>query len=155
MARAERWNAPKNNKRGTAMVEAAIVFPLTIAAIMAMIYMMINIYCLTALKSHIHVTLRAEAGERTALTESLIEDGRGRDRYRRAMESRRLSVESRENILRPYISAEREIVYKANSIVNGTARRKSAGRVYLIDEVKNLRNIGALTGLFGSENDGG
>jgi hypothetical protein len=116
---------------------------------MAVIYIMINLYVITALQSHMHVALRAVAGGMTGLTVSGVEDGQERDKYRRAAESRAPSIESHKDVLRPYISAEFESVYKANSIVSKAARRKSAGRVYIIDEVKNIRAAGILMDMSG------
>jgi hypothetical protein len=136
------------------MVEAAIVFPLAIAAVMAVIYIMTGLYSIAALQAHVHVALRAEAGERSALTESRLTDGQARDRYRRAAESRALSIGFHKAVLRPYVFAEEEGVYAANSMVSGTVARKSSGRVYLIDEAKAVRDASLLKGLFG-DGDGG
>jgi hypothetical protein len=130
------------NKRGTAMVEAAIVFPLVIASVMAVIYLLINLYSFTALRSALHVALRAEAGADTGLTEASIVDGRVYDRYRLAAERRGISFErERKNLINPYVSAEEFKTYTGNGMIEGGVTREHYGRWYILDEVSVIRNL--------------
>jgi hypothetical protein len=133
-----RWS----DKRGTAMVEAAIVFPLAIAAVMATVYLMINLYSFTALRSHLHIALRAEADAETGLTEAIVTDGRVYDRYRLAAERRGISSERRRSgLINPYAVAEDVKSYKGNAMIKGGVTRTHFGRYYILDEVSVLRNL--------------
>ena len=51
------------NKKGNAMVESAMIFPLVILTVVALIYIMIYFYGQLSDKVDMHVTLRAESGE--------------------------------------------------------------------------------------------
>jgi hypothetical protein len=132
----------RGNKRGTTMVEAAIVFPLVIASVMAVIYLMINLYSFTALRSALHVALRAEVNADTGLTEAGIIDGRVYDRYRRAAERRSISfTRERRNLINPYIAAEEIKTYAGNGMIDGGVSRSHFGRYYILDEVSAVRNL--------------
>ncbi|MDR3294807.1 MAG: hypothetical protein LBT26_03110 [Clostridiales Family XIII bacterium] len=131
----------KNSKRGTAMVEAAIIFPLMIAAVMAVIYLMVNLYSLTALQASLHTTLRAQAGAHTGLTENTYADGRVRDRYRQAAERRGPQTEEHKAVLSPYLSVETSKTYSANALAARAVQRRSFGRYYVLDEVKSVQNV--------------
>ncbi|MDR2770492.1 MAG: hypothetical protein LBB57_00480 [Clostridiales Family XIII bacterium] len=129
------------NKRGTTLVEAAIVFPLVIASVMAVIYLMINLYSFTALRASLHVALRAEADAETGLTEALLADGRVYDRYRLAAERRGIFAERRRKGLNSYVSAEESKQYRGNAMITEGVTRKHFGRVYILDEVSVVRNL--------------
>ncbi|MDR1573974.1 MAG: hypothetical protein LBS24_06655, partial [Clostridiales Family XIII bacterium] len=132
----------RGNKRGTAMVEAAVVFPLTLAAVMAVIYLMINLYSFTALRSFLHVSLRAAADAETGLTEAVIEDGRVYDRYRAAAERRGISVEHRRSgLINPYVAATESKSYEGNAMIRAGVTRTHFGRCYILDEVSLLRKL--------------
>jgi hypothetical protein len=133
----------KNSKRGAAMVEAAIVLPLVIAAVMAVIYILINLYSFTALRASLHIQLRAEASETTGLTEIELDDGRVHDKYRRAAERRGVSVEAHK-ALRPYVSAELAKTFSGNALVSVDVSRRAYGRYYVTDEIRNVRIAGFL-----------
>jgi hypothetical protein len=129
------------------MVEAAIVFPLTIAAVMAVIYLMINLYSQTALQSSLHVELRGEAGDRTGLTERSLTDGSTRDKYRAAAESRSTEVKENGKIIHPYIYAEDEKYYRGNAMVAQGVTRGTYGRYYLVNEAEFIRNLAMVKNL--------
>jgi hypothetical protein len=123
------------------MVEAAIVFPLVIASVMALIYIMINLYCFTAVQSALHIELRGESGRNTGLTEIELTDGYARDRYRAAAERRSFSIDERKKVIRPYIEAESTDTYEGNAMSGPGVERTVYGRYYLIDEGKLIRNL--------------
>lgn len=52
----------KGKKKGAAMVEAAMVFPLVILAVLALISILIFFYQVTEARVRMHVALRAESG---------------------------------------------------------------------------------------------
>jgi hypothetical protein len=137
-----RGRVRQGGKRGTAMVEAAVVFPLTIAAVMAVVYLMINLYSFTALRSALHVALRAEVNAETNLTEASIADGRVYDRYRLAAERRGISfTRDRKSLLTPYAAAEEFKSYTGNGMIEGGVTRRHFGRYYILDEVDAIRNV--------------
>ena len=139
------------SKRGTAMVEAAIVFPLVIASVMAVVYLMINLYSFTALRSALHVALRAEADAETGLTEVVITDGRVYDRYRLAAERRGISVENRrKGLTGPYVAAEESKSYRGNAMIAEGVTRTHFGRFYVLDEVGIVRNLALARAVTGS-----
>ncbi|MDR2296448.1 MAG: hypothetical protein LBD95_06570 [Clostridiales Family XIII bacterium] len=139
------------SKRGTAMVEAAIVFPLVIAAVMAIIYLMINLYGFTALRSSLHVMLRAEADTETGLTQVTIADGRVYDRYRLAAERRGISAEhGRKDLINPYVAATEIKSYKGNAMIADGVTRTHFGRFYVLDEVGILRKLALARAVTGS-----
>ena len=51
------------NKKGNAIVESALIFPLVILTVMALIYMMVYFYGQLSDKVDMHIALRAEGGE--------------------------------------------------------------------------------------------
>lgn len=53
------------NKKGAAMVEAAVVFPLVILAVISVICILIFLYNGVEMQCKMHMALRAEAGEVT------------------------------------------------------------------------------------------
>jgi hypothetical protein len=153
-ARGERPKKPprgkRGGKRGMAMVEAALVFPLVIASVMAVVYLMINLYSFTALRSSLHVTLRAEADAETGLTETVIADGRVYDRYRLAAERRGIRPEHhRKGLINPYVAAEESKSYKGNAMIRDGVTRTHYGRFYVLDEVSVVRNLALVTAATG------
>ncbi len=50
------------NKRGATMVEAALVFPLVILTVAALIHMLVFFYQLAETRANMHMALRAESG---------------------------------------------------------------------------------------------
>jgi hypothetical protein len=124
------------------MVEAAIVFPLVIAAVMAAVYLMITLYSFTAQRASLHIALRAEANADTGLAEADIADGRVYDRYRLAAERRGISVERRrKTLINPYVTAEDSKSYTGNGMIAKGVARTHYGRYYILDEVSIVRNI--------------
>ena len=51
------------NRKGTTMVEAAVVFPMVILAVMALIYMLQIFFKETEMRADMHKALRAESGK--------------------------------------------------------------------------------------------
>jgi hypothetical protein len=130
------------SKRGTATVEAAVVLPLALAAAMAVVYLMINLYSFTALRSFLHVALRAEADAETGLTELVIADGRVYDRYRLAAERRGISAERRRSgLINPCVAAEEVKSYRGNAMIRNGVKRTHFGRYYILDEAGIVRNL--------------
>lgn len=53
------------SRRGSTFVEAAVIMPLVILAVMSLFYILINLYENAELKSRLHLGICAEAGSRS------------------------------------------------------------------------------------------
>ena len=131
------------------MVEAAVIFPLVIASVMALIYLMINLYSFTATQSYLHVELRGESGSQSGLTEREIVGGAAFDRYRAAAERREITIENYNRVLRPYVSAQSLGEYAGNAIAGPSVERAAFGRSYLIDEAELARRAEFISDMAG------
>ncbi len=50
------------SKKGSTMVEASMIFPIVIAAVMAVLYIVIALYSSLSLQTSLHLALRKECG---------------------------------------------------------------------------------------------
>lgn len=60
------------NKKGTAIVEAAVIFPVVILTVTGMIWIMIFFYNQVAVQADMHICLSREAGEANGTKEYLL-----------------------------------------------------------------------------------
>lgn len=132
-----------NNKKGTTMVEAAIVLPLVILSVMALIYLLINIYSTVALQSHMHLLLREESSIKSGMSRYEITDGYKRDKIRRKAESTNIELDSSLT----QVSAQKNVVYKTNMIIKKAPKVKNYGRSYINREstIVRLRSFGSIS----------
>lgn len=131
-----------NNNKGTTMVEAAIILPLVILSVMALIYLLINIYSTVALQSHMHLLVREESNVKSGMTKCEIADGYKRDRIRKKAESMNIKLETKAN----KVWANKNVVYKANMIIKKAPKVGHYGRSYIYNEsdIVRLSKIGSL-----------
>lgn len=108
------------------MVEAAMIFPLVIAGVMAVIYIVINLYSSLSLQSSLHIALRNECGE-IAQTVYRLEN------------SLSYKVEKDWIGLRPILRMEEEREYRIKTIFHERVMRREVGRSYLINEAEMIR----------------
>lgn len=103
-----------------------MIFPLVIAAVIAVLYIVIGMYQSLALQSSIHIALRKECGElsQTVYREENIKS------Y--PAEKDRLGI-------RPIMRMEQERMYDINTPFENKVGRKEEGRYYLIDEPELIR----------------
>ena len=141
VSKPRRWKIVKNSKQGTTIVEAAIIFPLVIAAVFTVIYIMISLYSHTTLQSSLHIALRGAEGLETGLTVRTLEDGTKRNKYRAANESKPIDVGVSHHIIHPYVFAETQKTYGGAPIFNTFVDRQYAGRYYLVNDTGIIRNI--------------
>lgn len=134
-----RAGVKKTNKKGATMVEAAMIFPLVTAAVMALIYLCVNLYTVTVLQSAVHIALRKEAGIRSGLTRTELTDAYARDKYRAKAERAEFKIEGPEHLWNPYLQAFVTKEYAGNAMATGKVKRKSGGRFYVIDEAATVR----------------
>lgn len=69
-----RWPGPARDRRGTVMVEAAVVFPLVILTVVTCILICLFFYTETIEQSKMHMVLRNEAGALTERSQRLKPD---------------------------------------------------------------------------------
>lgn len=108
------------------MVEAAVIFPLVIAGVMAVLYIVINLYLSVSLQSSLHLALRKESGElsRTVYRQEVSEN-----------------FQSEKDLIGawPVIRMEKEREYRIDTLFRYRITRKEEGRSYIIDEAELLR----------------
>ncbi|MDR0876287.1 MAG: hypothetical protein LBN12_08775 [Clostridiales Family XIII bacterium] len=117
------------------MVEAAIFFPITIFAVMAVFALLLNLYSQTSLQAHMHMSVRAEAaadGDRVSVR---VGDAYVRDRYRSEAESVSIALEEGRVYGVKTVEADRTKTYYGGSLTNRSGyEREFFGRWYVIDE---------------------
>lgn len=118
------------SKKGTMMVEAALIFPLVIAAVAAVIYMVIGLYSSLSFQAGIHMGMRGEAGELSATVT--------RSRPVGEFESEK-GLEG----IRPVVRIEEEREYRIKSLFRQRISRTEGGRSYVIDEAELIRILSA------------
>ena len=114
------------SKKGTTMVEAAMIFPLVITAVVAVLYIVIGMYQSLALQSSIHIALRKECGELSQTvyrTEKITSYPADKERLG----------------IRPILRMEQEKEYQINAPFKDKVIRKEEGRYYLLDEPELIR----------------
>lgn len=116
----------KNNNRGSTLVEAAMIFPLIIAGVMAAMYIIISLYLSLSLQSSMHVSLRKESGE---LSETVY----------RIEETKEYPVSKTMIGLRPAVFMEQEQKYKIRGLFKNEILKKKKGRSYIINEADIIR----------------
>ena len=138
----------ENSSKGTAMVEAAIYFPIAIFCIMAVLALLLNIYSQTATQAHLHIKLRAEAAAYGGRTGVVLVDAYVRDKYRREAESIPFVVNEKGNILRRSLEASFARTYYGGHFTNpeGYVTEYYASS-YIIDESAAVRLIDAVKDL--------
>ena len=114
------------SRKGTTMVEAAMIFPLVIAAVIAVIYIVLSLYSSLSLQASLHLALRKEGGELSQTTYRLQE--------MKEFQSKKDSVG-----IRPVLRTEWEREYRINTLFQARSTRKAEGRVYLVDEAERIR----------------
>ncbi len=114
------------SKKGATMVEAAMIFPLVIAAVAAVLCIVTGLYQSLSLQSSLHMALRNECGlaSQTVYRQERMQDFR--------------PEKDREG-LRPVIRMEKEREYRINIIFKGHVTRTEKGRAYVIDEAELIR----------------
>lgn len=121
-------------RKGTVMVEAAMIFPLVVAAVAAVIYIVIGLYSSLALQSSLHLDLRKECGESSETVFRL-------EKIQKFNSSKEVFG------IRPVLRAEEARVHRIGSLFKQSVTRKETGRSYIIDEAELIR----LLSLWGEE----
>ncbi|HVI42564.1 MAG TPA: hypothetical protein VM577_18070 [Anaerovoracaceae bacterium] len=108
------------------MVEASMIFPLVIAGVMAVLYIVISLYLSLSLQTSLHLALRKDSGE---LSQTVY----------RLEEVKNFQSEIDRVGIRSVVIMEEEREYKINTLFKGSVTRKEEGRSYVIDEAELIR----------------
>ena len=123
------------NKKGSTMVESAIIFPLVILAAIAVIYLFINIYSQASLQANMHILIREEAGSQGDLLSVKIKDEYVRDKYRRNAESVSVEIVEKAMFGFKYFEASKSKKYLGGGLTAGKQyEMEYYGRYYAINE---------------------
>lgn len=111
------------------MVEAALIFPLVIAGVMAVLYIAISLYLSLSLQASLHLTLRRECGE---ISQTVY-------RLEAAKTAESFQSERDRAGIRPLVRMETEKEYRINTLFKDRITRKEEGRSYIVDEAELAR----------------
>lgn len=103
-----------------------MIFPIVIACVMAVIYIVINLYLSASLQASVHTALRKESGRISETVDPLAT-------------TKAYPYEEEMIGLRPSISMEQEKEYRINTIFRDRLIRIETGRTYVIDEAELVR----------------
>ena len=130
----------EDSSKGTAMVEAAIFFPIAVFCAMAVLALLLNIYSQTSAQAHLHIRLRAEAASYGDRTQVWLVDAYVRDRYRREAESMSFVFSENGNVFRKYLEASRTVTYYGGRFTSPPGyETEYYARSYIIDEAGTIR----------------
>ena len=110
-----------------------MIFPLVIAAVMAVLHIVIGLYLSLSLQTSLHLALRKECGE-NSLTVIRLEE------YKQYP-----SEKDRIN-LRSVLVVEEEKEYRIKGLFSNKITRKEYGRSYIIDEAEIVRRCSIIKG---------
>lgn len=108
------------------MVEAVMIFPLVIAGVMAVIYIVVGLYSSLSLQCSLHLALRKECG---TLSQTVT----------RIEEIREFQSKKDWSGIRPVLEMEEEQEYRINTLFHMRVTRREEGRAYIIDEAEMIR----------------
>ena len=111
-----------NNKRGAAVVESVMVFPLVIISVITLIIMMIYFYAQLNERVDMHIALRAESGR---LCENVFYENEVNDKFSIYKKTQQIYSSS--------------VVDIDGNLISKQRRKKVAARKYLIDECEFVR----------------
>lgn len=125
------------------MIEAAIIYPLTIGAIMAVIYIIICMYTGTAIKANINIELRDKVLEMTNTGEKNSASGQfiPKDKYGEAAFNQKVCITEEKNAQINSLNGVTSHIYRGNSLMSYSMIRRHQGTMYLIDEKEYIRKV--------------
>jgi hypothetical protein len=123
------------------MVESAIYLPLIVLCVMFVIYVMIDMYSVASLQSHLHIAVRAESGLIAEVTEAKAGQGDSAyDRYRAAAFAKQVKLSEGK-------SGETQTAQGSVSATYGAGRLASKAKVGLSARAYAIRETGGIRGL--------
>ena len=137
-----------NSCKGTAMVEAAIFFPIAVFCAMAVMALLLNIYSQTATQAHLHVRLRADAAAVGDRVQVNLTDAYERDRYRREAESVSFAVVEDGGPVWKWLEASRSKIYYGGRFTNPAGyETEYYARSYIVNETLTARGLDMAKGI--------
>ena len=127
-------------KKGSAIVEAAMVLPIVILTVVTLIYLLIDLYGATVMNAAQHTALRQEAGVQTetaCLTD--IEEMIPADRYGSKAWREKIEIYDKGILSEKYLYTESEKNIKGGGLTDHFVKKTFYGRCYLVDEVEYIR----------------
>lgn len=116
------------------MVEAALIFPLVIGAVVAVIYITVGLYSALSLQTSIHLSLRKETGD--------LSDTIERKQTTKGYEYQREDDRWLEGVVRhSAIHIKEEQIIRMNGLFPAAVRRQENGSAYVIDEAELVRFV--------------
>ncbi len=108
------------------MVEAAILFPLVIAGVAAVICIIINMYLSLSLQSSMHLAIRKACGEQSGII------------YRQET-TKEYQWEKEIDGIRSVLTMEEEREYRIRSLFRNRLTDRKKARAYIINDTKMIR----------------
>lgn len=117
----------RRTKKGSAMVEAALVLPVVILTVMAVIYILVFLYNETAVRAKVHVAANAKMGDETgvSITKKHIPHGIG--------------VTKGSALLGSAYYADGSVSFKKKGILKNSFTKQINTYTYEVDEKKLIR----------------
>lgn len=130
------------NRKGSAMVEAAIIYPLVIGTVMAVIYIIINMYILAAQKAFLNMELRAEAMRVSGTGEVVSGDSTifTGDRYSKKIFGEKAEISRIKNSGHDRLYGSISRLCMGNTILEPVKREQEAD-VWAINEKEYMRKV--------------
>lgn len=116
------------SRKGSAMVEATMIFSLTIVAVMAVLYIIMGLFVSLQVQTDLHLDIRNQAGilSKTVEREETIID---------------TEVDRGYVDLRPIIKGEKRKTHGKNSLILKDIEKTEKGRAYVIRETELVRRV--------------
>lgn len=123
------------------MVEASILYPVIIGAVMAVIYIIICMYTGAAMRANLNIELRNQILQRTETGEKVEITGKflPQDKYGKGAFNKKIcfTEEKKQGMNVLYGIALHS--YKGNSMMSNIITRKHQGELYIINEKEYIR----------------
>ena len=128
------------NKKGESMVEAALIFPLTILALIALVYIMAGMYGNAAMNAKTHTELRAYAEDKSGIAHSASERVSPSDKIAaKALSSGRAISEEGLLLWRKASAVSSREIRGGALLKDASVSYASDSSVYIIDETEYMR----------------
>ncbi|MDR0886060.1 MAG: hypothetical protein LBN22_06855 [Clostridiales Family XIII bacterium] len=127
------------------MIESAIMYPIVILTMMALIYFSINEYACMSQKNDMHVKLRAQSYEDVGTVTSSMNASYIPDKYRQASESKTLDITKSSKLGADVYQASMTRQFMSGQLLGDITKYTANEKVYGVDESKRLNLYGAVT----------
>jgi hypothetical protein len=135
----------KLDDRGSAMVEGAIIYPMIILILLAMITFAIGEYTSLSHKNESHIRLRNEIGEMTKTHINKASGSKLIDKYRSFGENKNIHIAKKTGFGEDLLEATVSNQFSYGSVFfGGKTKYKSTSFVYAINEIDCLRMRGLI-----------